>query len=537
MRFVTADADVVVAGAGHNSLIAACYLAKAGYRCLVLDARDVPGGGTTTEELLLPGYKIDTCATGHTLIRVNPLLTRDELGLIGDYGLRYVDPDPVACVAFPDGEQLTMWLDKDRTAAEIARFNRRDADAYLRLLTDYDEVKSAFSGAQFTPVGFGPSLDQRLSEHPRGRVWQRIAQLSPWEVIRHEFTDRHVQAFMLWMAFQTNQAVDMPGSGVLAYSLIFGRQQRSWSILPGGSQTLVDVLVRYLEDHGSAIVTGKTVTRLILDGGRCVGVEAVDTSTGDRHEYRAGQAVLSTIHVTHLRGMAPASSWPEEFHYSVDTYDLGIPGFGVYLATSAPPVFERQDNTERTAVSTGIVGWPEDVVSLGADLRAGRFIDGVPWLLVATPTLADPTRAPAGKHTVKLLSQNVYDGPDWDVAKEEHARRQLARLREAAPNFTDDVIEAMLVKSPKDYEKLNPHMVHGAFHGGDRGIAQSGGLRPAPGWGSHRMPIPGLYQTGATTHPGGSVTGAPGRNAAMVLLHDLGHEPAEIFSPSRHGPA
>src|SRR5713101_7939061 len=88
-------ADIVVAGAGHNSLIAACYLAKAGYRCLVLDARHVPGGGASTEEILLPGYGIDTCATGHTLIRVNPLLTGDELGLIADYGLRYIDPDPV----------------------------------------------------------------------------------------------------------------------------------------------------------------------------------------------------------------------------------------------------------------------------------------------------------------------------------------------------------------------------------------------------------------------------------------------------------
>jgi phytoene dehydrogenase-like protein len=536
LGFVTADADVIVAGAGHNSLIAACYLAKAGYRCLVLDARDIPGGGATTEEVLLPGYKIDTCATGHTLIRVNPLLTRDELGLIRDYGLRYLDPDPVAHVAFPDGEQLTMWLDKDRTAAEIARFNQHDALAYLRLLADYDEVKSVFSGSQFTPVGFGPSLDQRLSEHRRGRVWQRIVQLSPWDVIRHEFTDRHVQAFMLWMAFQTNQAVDMPGSGVLAYSLIFGRQQRSWSILPGGSQTLINALVRYLEDHGSTVVTSKTVTRLILDGERCVGVEAVDNNTGEGLAYRAERAVLSTIHVTHLRGMAPAGSWPEEFHYSVDTYDVGIPGFGVYLAASAPPVFEArsfeaQRNAGQTAVSAGTVGWPEDVIRLGADLRAGRFIDGVPWLLIATPTLADPTRAPAGHHTVKLLSQNVYDLQDWDVTKEEHAKRQLARLREAAPNFTDDVIEAMLVKSPKDYEKLNPHMVHGAFHGGDRGIAQSGGLRPAPGWGSHRMPIAGLYQTGATTHPGGSITGAPGRNAAMVLLHDLGHDPADVLSP------
>jgi phytoene dehydrogenase-like protein len=147
-------------------------------------------------------------------------------------------------------------------------------------------------------------------------------------------------------------------------------------------------------------------------------------------------------------------------------------------------------------------------------------------------TLADPTRAPAGHHTVKLLSQNVYDLPDWDAAKQEHAKRQLAHLRKAAPNFTDDVILAQLVKSPKDYERLNPHMVHGAFHGGDRGVAQSGALRPAPGWGAHRMPVAGLYQTGATTHPGGSITGAPGRNAAMVLLHDLGHDPAEVMRPA-----
>ena len=415
-----------------------------------------------------------------------------------------------------------MWLDKDRTAAEIARFNQGDAHAYLRLLADYDAVKSAFSGAQFTPVGFGPSLDQRLAEHPRGRVWQRIAQLSPWDVIRHEFTDRHVQAFMLWLAFQTNQAVDMPGSGVLAYSLVFGRQQRSWSILPIGSQTLIDALVRYLEDHGSTIVTGRTVTRLILDGDRCVGVEAADA--GGRHEYRrrAGGAVHHPRHLT-------CGTWPQRLagRRSSTTASTPMTSASPASASTWPPARRRCSRhraTPGTAVSAGTVGWPEDVIALGADLRAGRYIDGVPWLLIATPTLADPTRAPAGHHTVKLLSQNVYDVRDWDVIKEEHAKRQLARLREAAPNFTDDVIEAMLVKSPKDYEKLNPHMVHGAFHGGDRGIAQSGGLRPAPGWGSHRMPIAGLYQTGATTHPGGSITGAPGRNAAMVLLHDLGHD-------------
>ncbi len=526
---MTVDTDIVVAGAGHNSLIAACYLAKAGYKCLVLDARPAPGGGCGTEEVLLPGYAIDTCATGHTLIRVNPLLTSDELGLIANYGLRYLDPDPVAHVAFPDGEQLTMWLDRDRTVSEIARFSAADAAAYRRLLAEYDEVKSAFSGSQFTPVGFGPSLDARLAGHPKGRIWQRRRQLSAWDVIRHEFTDPHIRAFMLWMAFQTNQAVDVPGSGVLAYSLVFGRQQRSWSIIPGGSGQLISALTRYLEDHAGTILCDRRVTRLLLDGDRCVGVE-----TAGGEQYRAGKAVLSTIHATQLRDMAPADRWPEEFHYAMDTYDAGIPGFGVYLATTAPPVFRSPDGGQHAAVSAGTVGWPEDVIRLGQDLRAGAFIGGVPWLLVATPTLADPTRAPAGHHTVKLLSQNVYHlpagMPGWDVTKKEHAARQVEHLRRFAPGFTDDVILAQLAKSPLDYERDNPHMVHGAFHGGDRGIAQSGALRPAPGWAAHRMPVDGLYQTGATTHPGGSITGAPGRNAAMVLLHDLGHDPAGVFA-------
>src|SRR5947209_18610199 len=130
-------ADVVVAGAGHNSLIAAAYLTRAGHRCRVLDARPVPGGGVASEELLLPGYAIDSCSTGHTLIQANPLLADDELGLLARHGLEYVMPDPFAHVAFPDGRHLTTWLDVDRTCEEISRYSAADAGAYRRLLADY----------------------------------------------------------------------------------------------------------------------------------------------------------------------------------------------------------------------------------------------------------------------------------------------------------------------------------------------------------------------------------------------------------------
>jgi phytoene dehydrogenase-like protein len=530
---MTCDADIVVAGAGHNSLLTACYLAKAGYRCLVLDARPIPGGGAATEELLLPGFGIDTCATGHTMIRVNPALSRDELGLAADYGLRYAEPDPVEQVAFPDGQQFTMWLDPERTAAEVARFSAADAAAYLRLLTEYDQVKEIFTRSQFTPVGFGPSLDAMLAEHPAGRIWARRRQLSAVQVVQHEFTSRHIQAFLLWMAFQVFQPADEPGSGVLPYAQTFGRQRRSWSIPLGGSGQLTAALTGYLADHGGTVRCGQRVTRLLLDGGRCAGVR-----TEDGTEYRAGTAVVSTIHVKHLRDMAPADAWPAEFHYGVDTYDVGVPGFASYYCATAAPEFAA-DGGPRTAVSAGLAGWPEDVIQLGADLRAGRFISEPPWMLVATPTLADPGRAPAGQHTVKILTPQTYQLPGrmggWADVKDGHARHQLDRLRRAAPNFTDEVILASLVKSPADIEELNPHMIHGAFHGGNRGPAFSGPLRPVPGWAAHRMPIPGLYQTGGSTHPGGSITGAPGRNAAIVLLHDLGHDPAGVMSAQPAG--
>ncbi|MGH8996038.1 MAG: phytoene desaturase family protein [Acidimicrobiales bacterium] len=525
--------DVVVAGAGHNSLVTACYLAKAGYRCLVVEARERPGGGCVTEELLLPGYAVDTCATGHTLIRTNPLLADDELGLLADYGLSYVDPEPVAHVAFPDGEHLTMSLDVEATADEIGRFSADDAEAYRRLLDEYDEVKHLFSRSQHVPVGFGPSLDQLLAEHPRGRLWQRRRMLSAWDVVRTEFESRHVRSFMLWMAFQTNQPLDVPGTGMLAYRIMFGRQQRSWSIPVGGSQKLVDGLVGFLEGHGGEVRCGQAVSRLLVEDRRCVGVE---TEKGE--QFRATQAVVSTVHVTQLVSMAPAELWPEELHYAVATYDVGIPGFGVYCLADVAPEFETPFGP-RSSVLAGTVGWPEDLLRLGFDLRHGRFVTDVAWLLVATPTLADPGRAPAGHHTVKVLSHQAYEPPGglgaWPSVKEEHARRQLDHLRRFAPNFTDNHILAQTVRSPADIEADNRHMVHGAYHGGDRGVAQSGPGRPAPGWASHRMPIPGLYQTGATTHPGGSITGIPGRNAARVVLTDLRRDPDEVLCGSGAG--
>jgi len=525
---MTTTTDVVVAGGGHNSLVTAAYLAKAGYECIVLEARSVPGGGAVTEELLIPGYRFDTCSTGHTLLQANPLIRDDELGLVSKYGLSYVDPDPVAHVAFPDGESLTMWLDLDRTCAEIARFSEADAASYRRLLTEYDEIKSIVGATRFRPVGYGPSAEEALAGHPRRGVWMRRMVLSAADVIRKEFDEAHVRAFMGWMASQTAVPIDGAGTGLLAYQIVSGRQARSWSLPVGGSGRLIDALVGFLDDHGATIRCDEPVKDLILENGRCVGVR-----TEDGEEYRARQAVVSTIHVKHLVDMAPLATWGEDFVYGVETYDPGVPFFASYYAASAPPIFTTADGG-RSAVSAGLAGWLDDQIRAGREVSDGKFVEDPGFVLVATPTLADDGRTPEGKHTVKIVTFNCYDHPDggpahWDEIKETHADRLLARVRRFAPNFSDQVIEGRLVKSPLDIERGNRHMVNGAPHGGDRRIAFVGAQRPAPGWAQHRMPIPGLYQTGGTTHPGGSITGAPGRNAAIVLLQDLGHDPSEFM--------
>src|SRR5665213_4123281 len=289
-------AEIVVAGGGHNSLITAAYLAKAGFEVLVLDARAEAGGGAASEELLLPGYLIDSCSTGHTLIQPNPVLRDDELGLKADYGLEYISPDPVAHVVFPDGESFTHWLDLERTCEEIARFSQRDSDAYRRNLDEFAEIRAALGRYRFNPIGYAPPLEELLSDKPR---WLRRIAMSAWDVVRHSYEDPHVQSYILWQAFQTAQAVDSPGSGLLAYSIVAGRQAQSWTLPLGGSGELANALVRCLEDSGATVVCGQRVVELVLADGRCTGVV-----TEDGERYLARRADVETKQVKKQDEMA-----------------------------------------------------------------------------------------------------------------------------------------------------------------------------------------------------------------------------------------
>jgi phytoene dehydrogenase-like protein len=509
--------DVVVAGAGHNSLVSAAYLAKAGYRCLVLEGRPMIGGGVKTAELTLRGFLHDTCSSAHQFLFNNPMLRDKEINL-EEYGLEYIFPDPVFHMPFADGSYLTQWRDPERTVAEFAKFSKKDAAAYRRMMEEYESVKPILESVTFTPIGFGKPLNDRLAELPKGKIWQRRLAMSHWEIIRDNFEDDHCRCFMLCGPWG-NMPPENPVTGRNAYST-FNQQKFSRPLPKGGSGKLSDALARFIEAHGGVILTNKPVQRLIIESGKCVGVECADGSS-----YRAEKAVLSTIHIKQLVDMAPKELWGNDFIEGVETWQSECQIFSVSLATTEPPRYAVHEGT-LTPVHSGYLASPERALRFGYDYACGTVNTEEPPLHVICCSVPDATRAPAGMHTIKVIGYHPYElkeGPQhWDALKEKVADAHLSYVRKFAPNLTNDKILARIVDSPLDFERMNAHNWHGSCHAGSWGPAQSGNMRPVPGWAQHRMPIPGLYQTGATTHPGGSVTGAPGRNAAVVMLKDFG---------------
>lgn len=515
--------DVVVAGAGHNSLVAACYLAKAGFRCVVLEGRPTIGGATKTAELTLSGFHHDTCSADHHDIQDNPMLRNNELHL-GDYGLEYIYPDPVYHVPFVDGSSITQWQDFDRTCDEIGQFSKKDAATFRRMADEVEPIRKLTASNFFTPVGYSKPANELLAGHPQGKIWQRRMLQSAWDIYHQFLEDPHVIAFMI-APWPYN--VLGPMSGMSAYK----RADRNLSApLPkGGSGMLALALARYFEGHGGVILPNKPVTQFIVEGGKCVGVECADGSA-----YRAEKAVLSTIHVKHLVTMAPKELWGDDFIAGVESFHIDVASFNTHYALKRPLVYPKGSGTI-TPVHSTTLSSPERAIRLEVEWAVGEVDLDDPALHIVQASAADPTRAPEGMHTMRIMGQepwNLKDGgpQHWEEIKEQVADAHLKAVQRLATSFTNDMILARFITTPLDNYRMNPHSYQGCCHGGTHGPSQAGALRPVPGWAQHRMPIRGLYQTGGTTHPGFGVTGAPGRNAAWVMLEDFGTSLAEVIA-------
>lgn len=522
------DADVVVAGAGHNSLVTAAYLARAGMRVLVLERASRIGGDTSTEEVTLPGFRHDLCASAHTIFQSSPIIRSDELQL-GRYGLRYLFPDPVVVMPFTGGGGIAMYRDRAATVREIARFSARDARAYQRMLDDWDAIKESQNRARYSPATTPSNATLDLEATTPGVEAVRWRYSSALDTVRERFEDEHVRTFFLWLSLMTMARVDQPGTGLLPLSIAAGRQAFSWTTAQGGSVALPDALARIVVEHGGEVRAGAEVTRILIEGGRAVGVVTADGS-----EHRARRAVVSTIHVKHLPAIVGADALGEDFLRGLERWRAGVTMFVTHYALAAVPQYAL-DAGATASVAAGICESTEDLLAALAAFERGEIHLERPPLLCIASSVVDATRAPAGRHTLKVVGFLPYElrdgGPArWDAIKNDVSDALLEHYLRHTTGLSRRDILARHIESPVDLERRNPHNYRGSCHGGEQDLAHEGALRPMPGWSGYRLPIAGLYQTGATTHPGASVTGAPGRNCAQVMLEDLGLTLADVIA-------
>jgi phytoene dehydrogenase-like protein len=498
--------DVIVVGGGHNALVCAAYLAEAGVSVTVLEGRDVLGGNTVTEELTLPGWRHDSCSTAHVVLQANPLIRDDELGLIARYGLKYIVTDPAVAFPLADGDLLIVHPDLKDTAAEFARFSHADADALVTMIEDWN----AGQRIGHAHVSAGLPLPDKAWAHS----YEELRRRSAWDVITSTFHHPVPRQVMAWMAFATIQPPERLGTGALPAAIMAGRLAYGWATPVGGSDALPKALAAHITDHGGAVETSAWVRSFIVEHGRCVGVR-----TDDGREFRAGRAVVAGSHLRELPGMLDtASSVADD---AARCWRPGIPLFAVHFALRSDARY-RSANGPITSAA-GALGSPEGLLRQVAGLPSGRLETEDPWLLMMSSTAVDPDRAPGGTFKFLTAAPMLRDGNPWsDAEAMEYAQVLLGIARRHIDGIDDADILAIRPESPTSLAAHNLSNIGGSCHGGEFALDDGTII---PGWLDYRTDVPGLYLTGSTSHPGGSVSGRPGRNTARTVLDDLGLTP------------
>ncbi|MBL7261117.1 phytoene desaturase family protein [Paractinoplanes lichenicola] len=502
------EADVVVVGAGHNGLICAAYLARAGLEVAVLEARPIPGGNTVTEELTLPGFAHDSCSSAHVLIQSNPLLQDDELGLLSTWGLRYEHTDPAVVLPRADGDTLVMHRDLDATADELARYSPADATAFRDLIGEWTTGLAAVHGRWSS--GFD------LGDTPPAKAYAALRARSAWDVVHERFSHPAVRDLMVWLSLATIQDPRREGTGVLPSSIAAGRLRFGWSTPIGGSGALPAALLRLLEAHGATLHTTAEVDHVAVRDGRVTGVRTFDGRT-----FTARRAVVMSSNVARLPDML--DEVPTDLAAAKQAWRPGLSVFAVHAALRTDLAFTN--GLHSVAAGLG------DTAGIARQLDAfyrGETDTTNPWLLVVNQSVVDRTRAPEGAGTFKILTIAPWtraDARPWSKAKADFGADLIDLVRTRVPTLDPISIR---MESPHDIAAHNPHNVGGSCHGGEFHLPTGERL---VGWPHYTTSIPGLFLTGSTSHPGGSVSGRPGRNTARTILSKLGLNPATVMGP------
>lgn len=501
------DFDIIVMGSGHNALVTAAYAARAGYRVGVFEARHVVGGAVSTEELV-PGYRFDYGGSAHILIRNTPVVQELELTR---YGLHYLELDPMFHAS--DGETpWYVWRDPERTARELEALFPGQGEAYSRFLDDWGpfarQVKELFLQ---TPSPL--QVAGTLSKAGRGLGGRVTDILRPYgEVAAAYFSEERVRAPLSWMAAQSGPP---PSDPLSAPFLLWHPLYHEGGVArpKGGSGGLTQALARVVTEHGGAVAVNSPVSRILLEGGRAAGVELAG---GERYTARA---VVSGAHISRTAAALPPERVPE----ALRRVRVGN-GFGMVLRLALDgPVRYRHGDPGDTRTGLGLLIRGERQLGQAyGDYLAGEPTRDPP-IVAMSFSAVDDSLAPPGCDVLWLWAQyypyRLASG-SWEERTAE-ARENILRAFEHFAPGTREQIVGELVQTPAWLES-NLHLPRGNVMHLEMTLDQMFSLRPAMGAAAYRFPgVRGLYLTGASTHPGGGIMGASGRNCARELLRDL----------------
>jgi len=516
--------DTIVIGAGHNGLVAAATLARAGKRVLVLERRDVLGGAAATEEVF-SGYRVDTGATDAALFQ-DEIIDKLELRR---HGLEFRESPALLFAPQPDGRALTLWRDEARTVADLARFSRADAERWPAFRRQVERITGLLRGMLLLAppdlaglrggdvMGWGP-LALRL-KRLGGDDMMELFRVLP--MAAQAYLDEWFESDALKGALGGSAVVGATlGPRSAGTNLTFLYQNLGGLLarrtVAGGMGRLSEALARAAEANGATVRTGAGVRSLLIEGDEAPTAAGVVLETGETVRAAvvlsnadprrtlfdlAGPQYLEPETMRHVRNII--------FRGSVARLNLALDGLPAFVGATDP-----EQLTGRIRVSPSL-----DYLERAYDAAKYGRISERPYLEMTTPTLIDPALAPAGEHVLTITAQYapyaLREGT-WADGQEALVERVLDVLEGVAPGARSRIRHCQVI-TPPDWER-DYGLTEGSIHHGQMGLEQMLVMRPIPGWSRYETPIRNLYLCGAGAHPGGGVTGAPGYNAARAVL-------------------
>jgi phytoene dehydrogenase-like protein len=523
---MTKKYDAIIIGAGHNGLVCAFYLARAGLRVRVLERRGVVGGAAVTEEFH-PGFR--NSVASYTVSLLQPKVIRD-MRLV-DHGYKVIERPISNFLPQEDGRYLKLGGGLERTQAEFRKFSQADADALPAYYDALENVADVLRDlALQTPPNIGDGLRMLIDGARQGRRLARMPIEQQRDVLdlfaksARTFLDSWFESEAVKAAFGFDAVVgnyaspDTPGSAYVLLHHVFGEvngKRGAWGHSVGGMGAITSAMAKACEAAGVEISLEAPVARVLVDGGKAAGVRL------ESGEEIAADTVIANVGPKLLyERMMDQSDLTPEFRRRIRAFKTGSGTFRMNVALSELPRFTCLPEPGEHHQSGIIIAPTLDYMDEAFTDAKRHGWSKRPIVEMLIPSTVDDSLAPPGAHVASLFCQQFDPDHDWETQSEAAADTIIDTVEAHAPGFTASVLGRMIL-SPRDLERKFG-LVGGDIMHGNMTIDQLWSARPVLGHAAYRGPVTGLYMCGAGTHPGGGVTGAPGHNAAREVLADRG---------------